>query len=60
MLRVFSAFLSVFCVLSLVVQLEETAYLLGAGSVALLAIDLLAHRVGRSPRTSKMPRDLLL
>jgi len=59
MLRVFSAFLSVFGVLSLVVHLEEMACLIGVGSLALLAIDLLAQRVGGVACKSKSPRDLL-
>jgi hypothetical protein len=41
MLRALSAFLLVFCLLSLVVQQDGMAGLFGIGSVALFALDLL-------------------
>jgi len=54
MLRALSAFLFVFCLLSLVVQQDGLAGLFGVGSVALLALDLAmskrvaGHRVPRA------------
>jgi hypothetical protein len=40
MLRALSAFLFVFCLLSLVVRQDEVAGLFGIGSLALFALDL--------------------
>lgn len=44
MLRALSAFLFVFCLLSLVVQQDGMAGLFGIGSVALFALDLLVGK----------------
>jgi hypothetical protein len=52
MLRAFGVFLSVFWMLSMVVQLPEMVYLFGASAVALLALDLLM----RSLRGSRAPK----
>jgi len=54
MLRTLSAFLLVFCLLSLVVQQDDVALLFGIASVVLFAIDVLwaryvpEHRVSRA------------
>jgi hypothetical protein len=48
-----AAFLSVFCLLSLVVHLNEMAYVFGLGAVGLVAVDFLTTLAGRLPR-SKM------
>lgn len=54
MLRALSAFLLVFCLLSLVVQQNTLASFFGLGCVALFALDMLAGRYltgDRVPRT---------
>lgn len=55
MMRELSAFLSVFCVLSLVVHVNEIAYLFGLGALTLFAVDLLTTHSGGKLRTSKKP-----
>jgi len=44
MLRALSAFLFVFCLLSLVVQQDRLAGLFGLGSVALFVLDLVVNK----------------
>ena len=41
MLRVFGAFLSIFCLLGMIVQLNGLAHLFGVAALALFALDLL-------------------
>jgi hypothetical protein len=53
MLRALSAFLLVFCLLSLVVQQDGLAGLFGIGSAALFALDLL---VGKYLDEDRVPR----
>ena len=53
MLRVFAAFLCLFCLLSLVVGLEGLAFVFGAAALGLFAIDLVLSDFARSPRISK-------
>ena len=59
MLKAFGAFLILFCVLSLLVQERGLGELFGASALALLAIDLLRARYGRSPRQSRMRENIL-
>ncbi len=53
MLRALIAFLLVFCLLSLVVQLDGMVRLFGAIALALLAVDSIVHSV-KTPRTPRM------
>ena len=49
MLRVFGAFLSMFCLLGMIVQLNGLAHLFGVAALALFALDMLliSHAGGR-------------
>ena len=60
MLRVFGAFLSIFCVLSLVVHLDQSAVLLGAAALALFGIDLILSQFARTARASRTRGSRLL
>ena len=53
MLRTLSAFLLVFCLLSLVVRQEAVALLFGIASVVLFAIDLLWTKYAPDDRVSR-------
>jgi len=53
MLRALSAFLLVFCLLSLIVQQEAVALMFGIAAVALLAIDALWTRYVPADRVSR-------
>jgi len=56
MLRVLSAFLCLFWLLSMVVHLEGLAYAFGLAAAALLAIDLVLSDFASSPRISGTQR----
>jgi len=53
MLRVFGAFLSVFCLLGLLVHLFELASLFGAMAVVLFAVDLVLSKLATGSRVSR-------
>jgi len=53
MLREFAAFLCLFCLLSLVVELDGLAYVFGVASLGFFAIDLVLSDFARSPRISR-------
>lgn len=56
MLRVLSAFLCVFWLLSMLVHLDGLVYAFGLAAVALFAIDLLLSDLVHSPRVSPTQR----
>jgi hypothetical protein len=60
MLRVFGAFLSVFCLPCLIVHLDAMVELFGVAALTLFAVDLLLANVGSRPRASRMRGKLLL
>jgi hypothetical protein len=53
MLRVFGAFLSIFCLLGMIVQLNGLAHLFGVAALALFALDLLLKSHAGGPRASR-------
>ena len=60
MLRVFGAFLSMFCLLGMIVQLNGLAHLFGIAALALFVIDLLLRNYARGPRVSRTRAGSLL
>ncbi len=54
MLRVFGAFLSVFCLLGLVVHLRGLVQIFGLAALTLFVIDLLVANVAGRPRASRL------
>ncbi len=55
MLRVLVAFLALFSIFSLVVQLDALSSVFGMAAVLLLAIDVLVAQFARTPQSSRMP-----
>lgn len=60
MLRAFGAFLAVFSLLSLTVQLEALGTILGMAAVSLFAIDELLVLFAGSQRSSRIPGEPFL
>jgi hypothetical protein len=60
MLRVFAAFLLVFSLLGLVVQLDGPVQLFGGAALVLFGIDLLQTNFASRPPTSRTGRESLL
>jgi hypothetical protein len=54
MLRPFGAFLVVFSILSLLVQLNALGSIFGMAALSLFAVDELVYQFARTPRSSKM------
>jgi hypothetical protein len=55
MLRPFGAFLVVFSMLSLLVQLNVVGGVFGMAALSLFAVDELVLQFAKSPRSSRMP-----
>ena len=60
MLRAFGAFLAVFSLLSLTLQLEALGTVLGMAAVSLFAIDELLVQFAGSQRSSRIPGEPFL
>lgn len=60
MLRAFAAFLVVFSMLSLVVELNGLSTVFGILAVLVFAIDALSMRFARNPRPARYPEELVL
>jgi hypothetical protein len=59
MLRPFGAFLVVFSMLSLLVQLNVVGGVFGMAALSLFAVDELVLQFAKSPRSSRMPGEPL-
>jgi hypothetical protein len=59
MLRTFGAFLVVFSMLSLLVQLNVVGGVFGMAALSLFAIDELVLQFAKTPRSSRMPGEPL-
>lgn len=59
MLRMLGAFLGVFCLLSLIVHLNQLTAVFGATGAFLFALDLALARLVKTPRTARL-RDPIL
>lgn len=59
MLRPFGAFLVVFSILSLLVQLNALGSVFGMAALSLFAIDELVFQFAKTPRSSRMPGEPL-
>jgi hypothetical protein len=53
MLRVFAAFLSLFCLLGLIVNLDRAAELFGGAALMLFAIDIALSTLASAPPVSR-------
>jgi hypothetical protein len=53
MLRIFGAFLSLFCLLALVVSLDRAAQLFGGAALMLFAIDIALSSLATAPPVSR-------
>jgi hypothetical protein len=60
MVRPFCAFLVVFSILSLLVQLNALGRVFGMAALSLFAIDELVYQFAKAPRSSRMRREPLL
>jgi hypothetical protein len=59
MFRAFGAFLVVFSILSLLVQLNALGSVFGMAALSLFAIDELVLQFAKTPRSSRMPGEPL-
>jgi hypothetical protein len=60
MSRTFGAFLVVFSILSLVVNLQVLGMVFGMGALSLFGVDQLMAQFAKTPRSSRMPGEPLL
>ncbi len=55
MLRVLVAFLALFSIFSLVVQLDALSSVFGMTAILLLAVDVLVAQFAKTPQSSRVP-----